>query len=217
MDKPESYDERVARLEAAKKKKGAPAKISSVVASVAQALEDSLKPLGHYNIPALLDQRRLEYAIPNGAFEIAPVFDRIYVWQVPEHNSQTFDEGGMILKPEHTQSVQRRITPRGILVSAGLQAMDSLYSAGIEIGHFVKFQKMSPFEMTIETISGNDLKVMVMRDGDIVGSEDIATMLNNGATEVENVSQDGYDFRFSLNGTKESTGKKASAYFDPSY
>lgn len=191
-------------------------RIKGVAEAIADKVEKSILPRGSFAIPDLLDERRIEYSIPNGAFNTQPVFDRVFVYQVCEHDSVYYGDSSLILKTEHAQDVARRITPRGILVAAGLQAMDSLHSAGIELGHFIKFQKMSPFDMTIETVDGHDLKVMVMRDGDIVSSEDIATQLNTGACKVVNHSKDGYDFRILNKNNDGVTGKKNSPYYDQS-
>jgi hypothetical protein len=180
-------------------------------------LRKSLKPLGHYNIPEILDKRRFEYLIPNGAFESYPGFDKCYIWQISlEGARDTYSEGGKILMPDAVKSYKKNTAPRGILVSAGLQAMDSLYSTGFRIGDIVRFKKFSPFIMPVGEIDGHELAVMVIRDGDLEASEDLAAALNSKESNICNTSDKGYDFRVVYQDGKGQSGPKVSPYYDPS-
>jgi hypothetical protein len=192
-----------------------------VAENIADELEKSLAPRGTYNIPMLLDERRFEYAIPNGAFESFPAFDKVYIHQITLQERRTYSDGGSIVKPDAVIAVDRNTAPRGIIVSAGLQALDSLRSTGIDIGHIVRFKKFSPFIQPVAEIQGHVLTVMVIRDGDIVSSEDLARSYHAREISVINVAEDAnsYDFRFAREtskGTIVHTGKKVSAYYDPS-
>lgn len=188
-----------------------------VAKSIAEELQKSLKPAGFYNIPEILDKRRLEYGIPNGAFESQPGFDKVYLYQIPlpGQGGETYSTGGSILKPETVQSWERNTAPRGIIVSAGLQAMDSLYSSGYAVGHIVRFKKLSPFIMPVAEIRGKWLSVYVIRDGDIESSEDLAQQLHNREVTIKNVSETGYDWRI-CDKDGNFSGKKTSPYYDPS-
>lgn len=188
-----------------------------VAEAIEKKLEDSLKPLGHFNIPELLDKRRLEYKIPNGAFEIYPAFDKVLIWQVSTTEGNTYTKGGSIIMPDQIIAAKRNTAPRGIIVSAGLKAMDALYSTGIEIGHFVRFKKLAPFMMVVEEIDGVELTVMEVRDGDIAGSEDMAKDFHARRGRIVNIGKDKgiYDFRYQLDGV--TTGEKTPEYYDPSY
>lgn len=192
-----------------------------IAENIADELEASLAPRGTYNIPMLLDERRFEYGIPNGAFESFPAFDKVYIWQVNLTERRTYSEGGAIIKPDARVAHDRNTAPRGIIVSAGLQALDSLLSTGIDVGHMVRFKKFSPFIQPVAEIQGVELTVMVIRDGDIVSSEDLARAYHAREISVVNVAKDssGYDFRFAREtskGTVVNTGKKVAAYYDPS-
>ena len=191
-------------------------KLFLVAESIEKKLKESLKPLGYYNIPELLDSRRLQYLIPNGAFEIAPAFDRIWIWQISTTEGETYAKNGKIVMPEQIIAARRQTAPKGILISAGLKAMDALYSTGIEIGHIVMFKKLAPFCMPVEEIDGHPLTVMVMRDGDIEGSYDMATAINERKGRIVNIGADKniYDFRYELNG--KTSGEKTAEYYDPS-
>jgi hypothetical protein len=192
-----------------------------VAEAIAEDLEKSLAPRGTYNIPMLLDERRFKYAIPNGAFESFPVFDKVYIHQITLTERKTYSDGGAIFKPDAVVASDRNTAPRGIIVSAGLQALDSLRSTGIDIGHIVRFKKFSPFIQPVAEIRGHVLTVMVIRDGDIVSSEDLARSYHAREVSIINVAEDGssFDHRFARETAKGSvvhTGKKVSAYYDPS-
>lgn len=186
-----------------------------VAKNIAEQLAASLKPAGYYNIPPLLDRRRLEYGVPNGAFESYPCFDKCYIWQVslPGQGNEHY-HNSRILKPEAVQSYERNTTPRGILISAGLQALDCLRSTGVEVGHLVRFKKMSPFCMEVAQFDGKSLTVMVVRDGDIDASEDLSAAMNARTAAIVNVSDSGYDHRIQVDGT--ASGQKRAAYYDAS-
>jgi hypothetical protein len=192
-----------------------------VAENIADDLLASLAPRGTFNIPMLLDERRFEYAIPNGAFEHYPVFDKVYIHQITLQERKTYSAGGAIYKPEAVVASDRNTAPRGIIVAAGLQALDSLRSTGVDIGHIVRFKKFSPFIQPVAEIKGVVLTVMVIRDGDIISSEDLAREYHEKTISIVNASPDklGYDFRFARTTSKGEvvqTGKKVSAYYDPS-
>lgn len=192
-----------------------------VAENIAEALEKSLAPLGTYKLPGLLDRRRLEFGIPNGCFEHFPLFDKVYIWQLNMTERKTYSKGGTIIKPEARVAHDRATAARGVIVAAGLAALDSLRSTGVDLGHIVRFKKFSPFIQVVEEISGVELAVMTMRDGDCVSSEDLARDFHEGRVRIVNVSKEkgGYDHRFERtldDGTVETTGAKVAAYYDPS-
>lgn len=192
-----------------------------VAANIADKLLASLAPRGTFNIPMLLDERRFEYGIPNGCFDHFPAFDKVYIWQITMQERRTYSDGGAILKPDAVVASDRNTAPRGVLVAAGLQALDALRSTGIDVGHIVRFKKFSPFIQPVAEIDGVPLNVLVLRDGDINSSEDLARLYHAKEISIVNVAEDrhGYDFRFARpNATGEvvTTGKKISAYYDPS-
>jgi hypothetical protein len=192
-----------------------------VAANIADDLEKSLAPDGTYNIPMLLEKRRREYGIPNGAFESFPAYDKVYIWQINLTERKTYAEHGVIVKPEARIAYDRNTAPRGIIVSAGLAALDSLRSTGIDVGHIVRFKKYAPFMQPVAEINGVEVTVMVIRDGDIVSSEDLATAYHRRLISITNASETagGFDHRFARDledGTIVQTGKKVAAYYDPS-
>ncbi len=192
-----------------------------IARQIADKLEQSLAPRGTYRIPKILDERRFEYGIPNGCFEHYPLFDKVYLWQINMTERDTYSEGGAILKPEARIAYDRATAPRGVVVSAGLAALDALRSSGADIGHIVRFKKYAPFIQEVQEIDGHTLSVFTLRDGDMVSSEDLAREIHSGVVRIVNVASEkgGYDHRFERtleDGSTVTTGSKVAAYYDPS-
>lgn len=111
------------------------------------------------------------------------VFDRVLVWQWPEEwYGGEFFHGTSMKKPESTIARQSYDTPRGIIVSAGLNALDVLRSQGMDIGHIVHFCVNSLYRRPLDD---HDTKhLALLRVGDIVDSEDLAHAIDHGAASV---------------------------------
>ena len=162
---------------------------------IAQGMEEAwgkhVAPPGTFGLPPLLEARRLEYGIVDQAFEQEALFDRIYVWQIPRTGGDTY-EGTMIVRPEQGKRREENETPRGIIISAGLKGMDNLRSNGVDLGHIVNFIRASPWRMPIGTINGVEIPpLMVMRDGDLVSSDDLATARRKGKVKTVVVEVNG--------------------------
>jgi hypothetical protein len=117
------------------------------------------------------------------------VFDRVLVWQVPEpwYGGETF-EGTNLVKAVSTKTRHEQDTPRGIIVSAGLNALDVLRSQGMDVGHVVHFCVNSLYRRPLDD---HDTKHMaLLRVGDIVDSEDLAEALDQDACSVEFVDNE---------------------------
>lgn len=143
-------------------------------------------------IPPLL-RKRIEalkgtkYELSDEAFRRATsaqaVFDRILVWQVPEtwYGGDTF-AGTTIEKSAATQKRHAQNTPRGLVISIGLAAMDAMRSNGIGLGHFVHFQHNAPYRRPLDDHDQQHL--IALRAGDIVSSEDLADALDSGVCQA---------------------------------
>jgi len=79
--------------------------------------------------------------------------------------------------PDQAKSREMREAPRGIILNAGLLALDNLQSHGMDLGFVVSFITNAPWRMRVDTIGGNDVYALVLRDGDIIGSEDTRELL----------------------------------------
>lgn len=152
-------------------------------------------PGGIPGINPLLESRRLSCAIPNGAFKLQPAFDVCLVHQLPRFEGETYGDGGTIYMP---QTARRRVeeeTPRGVLVGAGMRALDCLRSNGIDLGHIVSFIRQAPWRMPVEMVSGVDFYLLILRVGDITGSEDLRAQVAAGKAKIEwNLEQGQHTF-----------------------
>jgi hypothetical protein len=127
----------------------------------------------------LVDLKRKKYGIPDEAFfNQCPAFNKILVAQIPEEESETYGgETGLIIKTEVAKTRELVEAPRGVIVGAGLQALDVLRSNGMDIGHTVGFTRLAPFRRPFATIGGEKLTLIVLVAGDIVDSEDLGQQL----------------------------------------
>lgn len=144
---------------------------------------------GVFGLPPLLEARRLEYGIPDGTFKLAGMYGRILVWQIPQDEGDTF-KGTSIIKTERTKDNDRARAPRGIIVAAGLSALDYLRSNGSDLGHIVSFVRLSPYELQVDIVGrGIPQEVKILQAGDIIADEDLCTALRSGECSI--VCEDG--------------------------
>ena len=156
--------------------------------------ERCCSPPGHFpNLPPLLEQRRLHWKIPDGCFATAPgaLYDRILLWQVPvlcdtlEDAKVLGGKRGFLAASHNQQDVATREAERGIIVGAGLHALDSLRSHGVDLGHIVYYAKNTVYAIRVDQIAGQEERLSLAREGDLVLSEDLANAITHGAARVE--------------------------------
>lgn len=138
-----------------------------------------MSPPGALGLPALLDERRLEYGITDGAFSRQAVFDRVFIWQIPMQKGDKFEADSLIHMPESVQQREKSRAPQGIIVSAGLKALDQLRSHGVDLGHKVLFCHAAPYHIRYDSVLGLEQHLIILLAGDIIGSEDLASNLKN--------------------------------------
>lgn len=152
---------------------------------------------GAHNLPPKLEERRLKWQIPDGVFRVAAgtVYDRILIYQIPLL-SETLDDakfiggaGGFLYASQQTQEKESREAPRGIIVGAGLQALDVLRSHGMDLGDIVYFCKNTVYTIKVDYIAGHWERVSLARMGDLVLSEDVALEMRSGNMKVEAVER----------------------------
>jgi hypothetical protein len=135
----------------------------------------------------LLDEAIEKYRIPQWPYEA--VYDRIIVFSVPEEKAtrETYTPGGLIVKTEARKDYEEAETPRGVLVSAGLGALDVLRGHGIGLGHMVWVARLSPWRHEVDRdADGKPIEFLFLRVGDIVGSETLQEALKRKSVWVEN-------------------------------
>lgn len=152
-----------------------------------------MSPPGALRLPELLDAERLLRGIPDGFFRSQACFDRIYVFPIDQFDDMTtYSVASPILRPNLTKLKDMQEGHRGVLLSAGLTAADRLMSHGIELGHIVTTNKNVPFARRCERLEdGTEMFYLIMRDGDLAGSETLAHQLRNDARRVVDIGGDG--------------------------
>lgn len=179
-------------------------------------IKEHMSAPGALGLQPLLEEQRLKYGITDGFFRTQAAFDRIFVFPLDIEDGEKAEKStGGIWKPQGTKLRDKQEGNRGVLISAGLTAADRLMSHGIEVGHVVITNKNVPFARRCETISGEALHYLVMRDADLAGSETLAEELRTGKKRVLEVGvDDGYQHQVAVvlpDGTLD-IHKKKSVY-----
>jgi co-chaperonin GroES (HSP10) len=149
---------------------------------IAKERKRLMSPAKKLKLPKLLEARRQEFGITDGAFEMQPFHDRVLIYQVREAE-ETYGQG-LILKTDAAREGENHSCPKGVIVAAGPRALDELRCNGIDLGHIVVFLRMAPWRIETDTVNGRAEKVIVLRSGDVVGSLDLAENLRSGDMKV---------------------------------
>lgn len=124
-----------------------------------------------WKLPPLLEARRLEHAIPDCAFRRRATFDRCLLWQFTDDDAKY--PGTSLYMPETTKDRRKEEAPRGVLVTAGLAALDYLWANGVRLGNIVNWVRLSPWRMPVGFIKGVEIKLHVVRAREIIACEDM--------------------------------------------
>jgi len=148
-----------------------------------QAVLDSLAPPGKIpGLSALLEHRRLDFGIPDGAFMTShALFERVNVWPVvlPTDWKETYGDT-RIIKTAGAQKVEEQDTSRGIIISAGAKALDILQSNGIDVGQIIYFTRLAIYGITVDWIGGKPKRIKMMNVGEITDGEDVLFAMQAG-------------------------------------
>lgn len=154
------------------------------VARVAKKVKAKMSRRGSLGLPPLLEKRRLEHLIPDGAFRVQAAFERVLVYEIAPAEQASIESGAGLIIPGTAKDKLRDSSPRGIIISAGLAALDALNTNGIDLGHIVLFTHYVIGTTPVEYIDGKELKIKIMQAGDITGSEDTALALRSGQLKI---------------------------------
>jgi len=149
-----------------------------------------LAPPGSLGLPQLLDERRLEYLIPDGMFQQQPCYDRIYVYQIPpEHvirkDREASKSAFAIRMSGGWRDMEQDRAHRGIIVSAGLSAWDHLVSHGMGLGHIVNFAFFSVLRHFPD--DDQNESIVPLHAGQLISSEDTQRMLRTGELSIRQI------------------------------
>jgi hypothetical protein len=148
-----------------------------------KALLEHMSPPGALGLPELLDARRIEYGLPDELFGAHAAFGYVLVHQLPQLEGETYGDTSIIMT-DRAKDKDQKEAPRGIIVRAGLRALDELRSNGIDLGHIVMFSRNIPYRARMTIINGRDQNLIVLQAGDIFASEDLARNVILGKAEV---------------------------------
>lgn len=116
-----------------------------------------------------------------------PLFNRVFVWPIRENAADDIaatvagPDGKEVKIHRPRKSNEKLNAQRGILVAAGLQAMDYLYSHGVNIGDYVITQRLCPWERAyVDRETKKEQSVMILFASDITASEDLLTAHEKG-------------------------------------
>lgn len=139
-------------------------------------IEANFSPPGTLGLSPLLDAKRIKHGIPDSAWNSQAVFNKLLVWQIPVDDAETYG-GGLIQKTDAQRKKELSEAPRGVIVSAGLQALDELRSHGVDVGHTVYFTHLAPFRKRLPSILGKEPSLVILHSGDVFDSEELAQNL----------------------------------------
>ena len=136
-------------------------------------------------LPPLLEKRRLEWNIPDQEFYYVASYDWVGVYQIPPITGQIDRAGtGRIIKPDQTKAIELATAARGIIITAGLAAMDYLESHGHQIGAIVRFVRLAPYRQEVGKIGNRDFELVTIKPGDICSNEDHFPLIQSGRMKL---------------------------------
>ncbi len=158
-------------------------------------IEANFSPPGALGLPPILEEKRLKYGIPDSAWDAQAVFNKICIWQIPVDTADTYG-GGRIVKTDAQKKRELSEAPRGVIVSAGLQALDELRSHGVDVGHTVFFTHLAPFRKRLPSIAGKEPSLVILHSGDVFCSEELADSLRKRRARIVSKEVDGVTQHF---------------------
>lgn len=110
-----------------------------------------------------------------------PVYDRVFIAPLETYGQPDKTTGGIVI----AETSKRRLAAQvGLLVAAGVRALEELYSHGIELGDIVMMARFSHWERGY-MVGNREHRIYIVQAGEIVGSEDLKTRLDRGDIWIE--------------------------------
>lgn len=147
--------------------------------------DKQISPPGALNLPPLLEEKRLRWRMPDACFKgRAPLFDHVYLWQIPEEELDTGMPAWLVLPDEAKQRLKNQM-PCGVIVNAGLGALDVMRSHCIEIGHTVTFMRFTPWRLPVTHILGSPVYVLPLKVSSLRDSKELGEAMDRGEVTIE--------------------------------
>lgn len=140
-------------------------------------------------LPPLLDERRLKYQLHDGCFDVQAPYDRLLVYQIPYSERGEARPGSPILLTEQMKDESDYYGVQGIIVSAGLVALEHLRTNGMDLGHRVMFASTILRKICVGHYADKEFDLLVMSSADIQGSYDTMRLLREKKMRI--VEKDG--------------------------
>lgn len=180
-----------------------------------ELIKAHMSPPGALGLPPRLEAARLKHGITDAFFKVQASFDRIFVFPLSlEEGEKAEKTAGGILLPDTAKLRDLQEGNRGVLLSAGLTAMDRLMSHGYELGDIVITNKNVPFARRCETIGQQPLHYLVMREADLAGNESQMERIRAGEQRIIDAG-DGFEYNHQIaaNDNGEWTFKKKKSVY----
>jgi hypothetical protein len=151
---------------------------------------------GELGLPKLLEAKRIKHGIPNAAWDSQPMFDQVLLWPVPIESSKTYGTG-VIVKTDAVLKRELTEAPKGVIVSAGLTALDQLRSHGCDVGHTIFFYQLAPLRMRLPMIAGKESSLVMIQARYVFGSEELSKNIRSRACRIiSRMNDDGVEEHF---------------------
>lgn len=152
-----------------------------------RAIRSRMAPAGTLGLGKCLEAARQQYGIPDTAFTLQAEFNTVLVLQVAMQEGETYKDSLIVLS-EMTRDRELRKAPIGIIVSAGLGALDALRSHGMDLGHKIVFVHSAPYFVRFDNIGGVDQHLVVLQASQIRASYDAALDLKERRVFIKQVT-----------------------------
>lgn len=146
-----------------------------------ESAKAAMAPPGALKLPPLLEEKRLKYNIPDCYFQHQATYDRCLCFQLEDSKYL----GTTLELADTTKDWQRMMSPKVVIVSAGLLALDNIRSHGIDLGHTVIINQMTPYRFEGGVVNGKVQRILIIRDGDICASEELSRDMQTGRCRVD--------------------------------
>ncbi len=145
-------------------------------------IEREMSPPGALGLTPKLEAARLRWKIGDKAFQRQAQFRRIHIFQVDlmallGTGEDRYYPGTTIERPTVAKRVDQEGCHMGILISAGLTALDELCSHGTELGNVVGFIRNAPMRHTFSRSENGESYYLVLNSGDITCDETLGQEL----------------------------------------
>lgn len=144
-----------------------------------------ISPEGALGLNPLLDERRRQHGIPDECFQAFCMYEFVHIFQLDLVDGETVSKNSPIIRPDSVRSRDTKTAHRGIVIGAGLSALDIGISHGWYLGHIVHFIQLAPFRQRAVNIKGKDFDYLVMRAGDLRSSEDTMALVRAGKVRTD--------------------------------